>query len=269
MKQVDAKIKELVNKRKLAIRRPVSCFVTFESQEGHDRCEYFLFDKNHAGQRNAHFRPTKFFDHQAHVKEVSEPTDIIWENLHYSMAHRRKKKTMVAGAIVVFILLSFALFAALKATAGANKMKYPSSIDCDALLGATPADALRRFAVVDRQPTMGRHGSGHYQCYCQRHSGAGALLDGVEDLCDQYQRDKRNGLLLTSLVTFLVALFNIIIRNMNMKLIDCIGYHTHSERYTSIMTSVFVTSFINTGVLLLLTNATLEYSFLSFIPLTN
>ena len=75
--------------------------------------------------------------------------------------------------------------------------------------------------------------------------------------------------MLTTLVTFLVSFFNIIIRNMNMKSIDCIGYHTQSERYTAIMTSVFITSFVNTGILLLLTNANLEYTFLTFLNISN
>jgi hypothetical protein len=54
---------------------------------------------------------------------------------------------------------------------------------------------------------------------------------------------------------------------MNMALINCIGYHTKSEMYTAIMTSVFIASFINTGILLLLTNANLNYTFISFLNL--
>ena len=75
------------------------------------------------------------------------------------------------------------------------------------------------------------------------------------------------GLFLTTMVTVLVSIFNIIIRMMNMNLIDRIGYDTHSERYSAIMTSVFITSFINTGILLILTNADLQYTFLNFIPI--
>jgi len=52
-----------------------------------------------------------------------------------------------------------------------------------------------------------------------------------------------------------------------MVLIDTIGYDTHSERTSAIMTSIFITSFINTGILLNLTNANLKFTFLKFIPL--
>lgn len=36
-----------------------------------------------------------------------------------------------------------------------------------------------------------------------------------------------------------------------------------------IMQSIFITSFINTGIILLLTNANLEYSVLNWIPINN
>lgn len=42
-----------------------------------------------------------------------------------------------------------------------------------------------------------------------------------------------------------------------------------SENVRLIMTSIFATSFVNTGVILLLTNADLSYSPLSFIPINN
>lgn len=54
-----------------------------------------------------------------------------------------------------------------------------------------------------------------------------------------------------------------------MFLINLIGYSTNSDKYSAIMTSVFITSFINTGILLLLTNANFEYTFLSFLPIKN
>lgn len=206
-----------------------------------------------------------------YVKQVSESSDVIWENLHHSFMHRRKKSICVAIVILLFVFASFILFAFLKTEAGNNKMKYPSSIDCRKLIGNfNDQSELKKFAEKDKEPTMAMHGLGFYQCYCKKYSKASALFDNTDgDFCDQYQQDVRNGLMLTTLVTFLVSFFNIIIRNMNMKLIDCIGYHTQSERYTAIMTSVFITSFVNTGILLLLTNANLDYTFLSFLNISN
>jgi hypothetical protein len=70
-------------------------------------------------------------------------------------------------------------------------------------------------------------------------------------------------------VTFLITVVNIVIRTMNIALIDYVSMDKLSKKVTSIMTSIFVISFINTAIILLFTNANLEYSILAFIPLRN
>lgn len=67
-------------------------------------------------------------------------------------------------------------------------------------------------------------------------------------------------------MTVLVSVVNIIIRTLNIKLVDYISFHTHSQATGAIMLSIFVASFINTGVILLFTNANLDHSILSFVP---
>lgn len=70
-------------------------------------------------------------------------------------------------------------------------------------------------------------------------------------------------------VTVLVSVVNILLRSLNMALIERVGLDTQSEKTSMIMQSVFVTSFINSGFILLLTNANFEFSVLKFIPLRN
>jgi hypothetical protein len=51
-------------------------------------------------------------------------------------------------------------------------------------------------------------------------------------------------------------------------LINHVGYHTESERNATIQIVTFVSSFINTGLIPLFTNADLEYvPLLGWIPL--
>lgn len=71
------------------------------------------------------------------------------------------------------------------------------------------------------------------------------------------------------MVSVLISFINIIIRTVNIALIDTIGYHTQSEATSAVMTSIFISSFINTGIILLFTNADLQYSILHMIPLKN
>lgn len=86
-------------------------------------------------------------------------------------------------------------------------------------------------------------------------------------MCKMFNEDHLAGYFYLNLVTFLVSCINYALRNLNQSLIDTIGIPTESERTSVIMKYVFFTAFINTGVILLLTNADLSYSVLSFIPL--
>lgn len=109
-------------------------------------------------------------------------------------------------------------------------------------------------------------------CYCKLHSTPALLAKkNAEDneLCYTYQADSGKGLALTNFVTVLVSIMNIVIRTVNIKLIEIIGYDTVSKQVSLIMLSVFWATFINTGIILLMTNAELKYSVLSMFPLHN
>lgn len=54
---------------------------------------------------------------------------------------------------------------------------------------------------------------------------------------------------------------------MNISLIEAIGYDTVSKQVSMIMQSIFWATFINTGIILLMTNAELKYSALRMLPL--
>ena len=60
------------------------------------------------------------------------------------------------------------------------------------------------------------------------------------------------------MVTVLVSVVNIFVRNLTYGLIDFIGYETESERVAMIMKACFLTVLINTGFLGLLVNANFE-----------
>lgn len=91
-------------------------------------------------------------------------------------------------------------------------------------------------------------------------------ITNKESICYEYQEDRLWSLALSNIVTGLVSVINIIIRKINIGLVDYISYHTHSQATGAIMMSIFVASFINTGIILLLTNAYLDHSILSFVP---
>ena len=116
---------------------------------------------------------------------------------------------------------------------------------------------------------MNIHGYGYYQCYCEKYSSSFKLWskDATSIFCQPYNHDQAVGKLLANSVAVLISVINIVLRTVNTKLIEYIGYPSVSRRTMNVMEAVFVTSFINTGIILLFTNADLRYSVLSFIPI--
>jgi len=111
-----------------------------------------------------------------------------------------------------------------------------------------------------------KQGSGYYQCYCTQHSKA-SDASNKNNLCADFQRDKYTAKVLNIFVAASVAIINIVIRTINMKLVDFIGYDTDSKRVSLVMISVFIAQMVNTGIVTLLTNANLQYSIAAFLPI--
>ena len=116
---------------------------------------------------------------------------------------------------------------------------------------------------------MNKQGVGQYMCYCKHWGNRAKDLADEGSLCHMYFKDEAWGIILTNSVTFLISVINMLIRTVNVRLIDKIGFHTWSQTTSAVMTSIFISSFINTGIILLLTNADLKYSIFSWIPLNN
>jgi hypothetical protein len=74
-------------------------------------------------------------------------------------------------------------------------------------------------------------------------------------LCKDYNKEKIVAQVLVLIVVVLVMGINMFIRSLSIYLIDLIGYERDSARVSDIMATVFISSFINTGILILLTNA--------------
>ena len=123
------------------------------------------------------------------------------------------------------------------------------------------------MAWADQGYTLSFQGTGIYQCYCRTHSSLGDFADSSK-LCHNYQLDMKGGYSISELVSVAVTVVNTIIRTINIILIKFIGYHTESSEITAIMVSIFVATFFNTAILLLLADADLTQNrFISWIPL--
>lgn len=69
----------------------------------------------------------------AEIKAAPEPSNVIWENLEVTPFQRGARKTGVVVVVTLFIFFTFIVYSILKSKAGENKLKYPSSTDCDGI----------------------------------------------------------------------------------------------------------------------------------------
>ena len=65
-------------------------------------------------------------------------------------------------------------------------------------------------------------------------------------------------LVISNVITGIIVVINIILKELTVILIVAIGYDTHSEQLSKITNSVFIGQFFNTGFLLLLVYANFE-----------
>ena len=90
-----------------------------------------------------------------------------------------------------------------------------------------------------------------------------------DEICSEYFEKKKEIQHNSNISSFLVTVFNMMIRSFVIARISSIGYNQESILNREIMKAIFISQFINTGVIILLTNANFTGTILSFIPINN
>lgn len=83
----------------------------------------------------------------------------------------------------------------------------------------------------------------------------------------QYDKDMAGGYMLTETMTVAITIINMIIRDISIVFIQFIGFHTETQQTAAIFILIAVATFFNTAILMLLTNANTQYTFLRWLPL--
>jgi len=80
--------------------------------------------------QNRDGKDTKFriCGQEIEIQEASEPTDIIWENRHFSQEDRKKKRIVVYFSIVLLLIVSAGIIYLLSSKQDKLKTKYPQII---------------------------------------------------------------------------------------------------------------------------------------------
>ena len=98
-----------------------------------------------------------------------------------------KTRAVFIIMITLFIILFVITF--LKSLVTQSAMRYPKSIDCEAIEATfSSKDLFMKYAQEDQNSTLVQKGYGYYQCYCKEYSTIQTWLNGIkDDFCYTYQ----------------------------------------------------------------------------------
>jgi hypothetical protein len=254
MREIDQQINQLKDEMLEKLVRPCSVFMTFESEEGLQRA--LKFDEctaDPSSDQEVKDQRVWLGDKVIEIQPASEPSDIIWENRHFTPTQRFRKSIVVILTIGFALLCSFVVVFFCRQYQADVAGKYPL-VNC----------ASQEYTINTRREEEGKPTQyvGYLSCYCQAEATEGAAADkeyrtqnGKQVLCQQYWNYQWLNLAITNAITGFIVVVNTILSELTIRLITWIGYDTHSEMLTKITNGVFVAQFFNTGIIYLLVNA--------------
>lgn len=130
MRAIEKRISELKDQKFRDLTRPVDAFITFEEEDGSIIGQEYEEERTYFGKK----LPAKaqFLNEDFHLKESTEPTNIIWENRHWTPKDYAKRGATVVGIITILVLISFGLIFWCKSYSLQVKRKYPT-VDCNVI----------------------------------------------------------------------------------------------------------------------------------------
>ena len=106
--EIEDEINKLKSEKFKELITPCSVFMTFETEEGVNRALNYD-DAIEADWDNLGHLKKWLGDHEIEIQPASEPSDIIWENRHFSPMDRKKKECIVWTILSFMLLVSFIL----------------------------------------------------------------------------------------------------------------------------------------------------------------
>ena len=174
MDEVNGEICESIKDQEFLdlLQTPCTVFATWENEEGY-QC---------AGRINEHIKdgelPTyykEFLGGEFNVQPTKEPTDIIWENRHFTEFERNKRRMYSAIIIIIVLLFSGFVIYACTSIRILYKEKYPK-VDCKRVQAMEmddvkqwEIDAIRQHKKNYDLWKIGQKQvfKGNFQCFCK------------------------------------------------------------------------------------------------------
>jgi len=254
MRKEEAKINELFQEFD-SLTVPTAAFITFESDDSASYADMVV--QSNDILLNQEFKFNK----------PSEPTDIIWENRHFTRSDYIWRQLFAYAIIGVLLFGSFIFIYWIQSTSAEMGRVFPAA-DCSGIHEAY-SSKMQAYAVDDYdyvQANPGKQSSGVLQCFCQEQykshrdtvlSDSYGQKDG-EPICLEYYEEVTSVYVWTSALSYLLIGINYVLRTICIMLVDWIGFSTETVRLSKTTTITFVVQFFNSAFLLLMVNANLS-----------
>jgi len=269
---VESQINDLKAEKYELLTTPCSVFMTFENEEGITRA--LKYDEAIQADPSLADIALWMEEFKIEIQPASEPSDIIWENRHFSNWDRLKKEIVVFLILLVLLAGSFLLIFICSLYSTNLLAKYPAT-DCSTLAGADDSTNLQTLAYLEWNSNVaaeekGLHPTyaGYVQCFCNAMKDAGnastelytnplRTASEADPVCENYISSIWTTMIASNAVTGIIVVINLILKTVTISLITWIGYDTHSEMMTKITNGVFISLFFNTAILITLVYANL------------
>ena len=146
MPALDAQINQLKNDHLEEMTTPCSVFMTFADEEGVNRA--LKYHESVENDEELHELKTWLGCHEIEIEAASEPTDIIWENRHFTPIQRSKKSVIATLLILTILLLSFVVIFICSQYSVRALLKYPA-VDCSNLTSMQTDLELQQSATIE------------------------------------------------------------------------------------------------------------------------
>lgn len=131
------------------MQTPVSCFMSMETEEGKARAANY----NSTVEAEGYEKYKTFLGEEIDMQEASEPSDIIWENRHFTSGQRLKRTILVTLLVFFMLCISFVLIFTAQKNSLAMKQKYPKQncveigMDYENRRSAWKKDAIGEYLI--------------------------------------------------------------------------------------------------------------------------
>lgn len=197
--------------------------------------------------------------HILKVKQTTEPSNILWENLEISRWNRMLRKSVSIFLALIVLLASIVVIYVMKA----YDSSLPSDVYCVEVL---KINLNLSFSAAEKIYTSNNESF----CYCKFQSWSDIMSDtDINSYCSYFIFKITTNLMIKFCSSCGVIFINFLLRTIFKRLSKFERVSNKTKEQLNIMIKVFIAQFINTALIILIVNANFDkVSAVYYIPYT-